>query len=55
MIKNYFRELNKLLIGNEKLNQPDKRYYWNESKGKEKGHEAKRRSKPFKLKKCKVC
>ena len=28
MIKNYVRELNKLLIGNEKLDQPNKRYYW---------------------------
>ena len=31
MIKNYFRELNKLLIGNRKVNQPNKRYYWKEN------------------------
>ena len=53
MIKNYFRELDKLLIGNEKLNQPNKRCYWKERK--ENSHEAKRRSKRFKLKKGKVC
>lgn len=51
----YFRELNKLLTGNEKLNQPSKRYFWMERKGKTESDEAKRRSKPFKLKKCKVC
>ena len=30
----YFRELNKLLIRNEKLNQPNKRYFWKQRKGK---------------------